>query len=103
MEEKRNKKRRNIKKLAIVTTSVGVIALAPVSPLIPIGVGAAALWSVPAFVYGRQKLLNEELVQCIRDIKEKKDVILQNEPIGIEDLPDNNLIKQAVLKYKNSI
>ena len=52
MEEKRNKKRRNIKKLAIVTTSVGVIALAPVSPLIPIGVGAAALWSVPAFVYG---------------------------------------------------
>ena len=52
MEEKRNKKRRNIKKLSIVTTSVGVIALAPVSPLIPIGVGAAALWSVPAFVYG---------------------------------------------------
>ena len=63
----------------------------------------SAMAGLPAFVYGRQKLLNEELVQCIRDIKEKKDVILQNEPIGIEDLPDNNLIKQAVLKYKNSI
>ena len=35
-------------------------------------------------------------------LKEKKDVILQNEPIVIEDLPDNNLLKQAVLKYKNS-
>lgn len=49
--EKSNKKRK-VKKIVIVTTSVGVIALAPVSPLIPIGVGAAALWSVPAFVYG---------------------------------------------------
>ena len=57
---------------------------------------------LPAFVYGRQKLLNEELVQCVRDIKKKKDVILQNEPIVIEDFPDNNLLKQAVLKYKNS-
>lgn len=27
---------------------------------------------LPAFVYGRQKVLNEELVKCIRDIKEKK-------------------------------
>ena len=62
----------------------------------------SAMAGLPAFVYGRQKLLNEELVQCVRDIKEKKDVILQNEPIVIEDLPDNNLLKQAVLKYKNS-
>lgn len=49
--EKSNKKRRSYKKIAIVTTSVGVIALAPISPFIPIGVGAAALWSVPAFIY----------------------------------------------------
>lgn len=62
----------------------------------------SAMAGLPAFVYGRQKLLNEELVQCARDIKEKKDVILQSEPIAIEDLSDNNLIKQAVLKYKNS-
>jgi hypothetical protein len=48
----------------------------------------SAMAGLPTFVYGRQKLLNEELVQCIRDIKEKKDVILQSEPIGIEDLPE---------------
>ncbi|MBQ3474661.1 MAG: hypothetical protein IJH20_00600 [Bacilli bacterium] len=69
MEEKRNKKRRNIKKLAIVTTSVGVIALAPVSPLIPIGVGAAALWSVPAFVYSsnvkREAAKNENIKKYV--------------------------------------
>lgn len=35
----------------------------------------SAMAGLPAFVYGRQKLLNEELVQCVRDIKEKKDVI----------------------------
>ena len=62
----------------------------------------SAMAGLPAFVYGRQKVLNEELVQCIRDIKEKKYVILQDEPIVIEGLPDNNLLKQAVLKYKNS-
>ena len=62
----------------------------------------SAMAGLPAFVYGRQKLLNEELVQCARDLKEKKDVILRNEPIAIENLPDNNLLKQAVLKYKNS-
>lgn len=62
----------------------------------------SAMTGLPAFVYGRQKLLNEEFVQSVRDIKEKKDVILQNEPIAIENLPDNNLLKQAVLKYKNS-
>ena len=45
-------KKRNVKKIAIVTTSVGVLALAPVSPLIPIGVGAATLWTVPALLYG---------------------------------------------------
>ena len=45
-------KKRNVKKIVIVSTSIGLVALAPVSPLIPIGVGAAALWSVPAFVYG---------------------------------------------------
>jgi len=49
--EKSNKKRK-VKKIVIVTTSVGVIALAPVSPLIPIGVASAALWSVPAFLFG---------------------------------------------------
>lgn len=62
----------------------------------------SAMAGLPAFVYGRQKLLNEELAQCTRGIKEKKDVILQSEPIAIEDLPDNNLLKQAVLKYNNS-
>lgn len=51
--EKSNKKKRSYKKIAIVTTSVGVIALAPISPFIPIGVGAATLWAVPAFVYGK--------------------------------------------------
>ena len=60
----------------------------------------SSITGLPAFVYGRQKLLNEELQQYVNDIREKRDVILQSEPIGIEDLPDNNLIKQAVLKYK---
>jgi hypothetical protein len=46
--------------------------------------------------------LNEELLQCVNDTREKKDVILQSEPLNIEDLPDNNLLKQAVLKYRNS-
>lgn len=62
----------------------------------------SAMTGLPAFVYGRQKLLNEELAQCARDIKKKKDVILQSEPTVIEDLPDNNLLKQAVIKYENS-
>lgn len=68
--EKSNKKRRNYKKIAIVTTSVGVIALAPVSPLIPIGVGAAALWSVPAFVYG-----SNVKKECEKDENIKKYVL----------------------------
>lgn len=62
----------------------------------------SAMAGLPTFVYGRQKLLNEELVQCVRDIKEETDVSLQNEQIVIEDLPENNLLKQAVLKHKNS-
>ena len=62
----------------------------------------SSITGLPAFVYGRQKLLNEELQQCVNDIREKKDVILQSEPLNIEDLPDNNLLKQAVLKYRNS-
>ena len=32
----------------------------------------SAMAGLPAFVYGRQKLLNEELVQCARNLKEKK-------------------------------
>ncbi len=62
----------------------------------------SAMIGLPAFVYGRQKLLHEELLQCVKDIKEKKGVILHPKPIDIEDLPDHNLIKQAVLKYRNS-
>ena len=62
----------------------------------------SSMTGLPAFVYGRQKLLNEELLQCVKDIKEKKDINLQSWLLEIEDLPDNNLLKQAVLKYKNS-
>jgi len=62
----------------------------------------SAMIGLPAFVYGRQKSLNEELIQCVKDIKEKKDVTLPAKPIAIEDLPDSNLLKQAVLKYRNS-
>ena len=62
----------------------------------------SAMMGLPAFVYGRQKQLNEELIQCAKDMKEKKDVYLPSKPIAIEDLPDNNLLKQAILKYRNS-
>lgn len=62
----------------------------------------SSMIGLPAFVYGRQKLLNDELLQCVKDIKEKKDINLQSRLLEIEDLPDNNLLKQAVLKYRNS-
>ena len=62
----------------------------------------SAMIGFPTFVYGKQRSLNEELVMCERGIKEGKDVFSQNELIVIENLPDNNLLKQSVLKYKNS-
>lgn len=62
----------------------------------------SAMAGLPAFVYGRQKLLNEELVQYLRDIKEKKDVISKNERIAIEDLPDDSILKQTLLRYRIS-
>ncbi|MBR3117139.1 MAG: hypothetical protein IKF36_04620 [Bacilli bacterium] len=68
--EKSNKKKRSYKKIAIVTTSVGVIALAPVSPFIPIGAATVALWTAPAFVYG-----SNVQKECAKDEKMKKMVL----------------------------
>lgn len=62
----------------------------------------SAMTGLPAFVYGRQKSLNEELHQYVKELGAKKDVILQDRPINVEDLPDDNLLKQAILKYRNA-
>ena len=45
-------KKRSVKKIAIVSTSIGLVALTPVCPAATLSVVGAALWSVPAFVYG---------------------------------------------------
>ena len=56
---------------------------------------------LPAFIYGRSKLLNEELSQCIADWETpKKEEPIYRMPYNIEDWPDDNLVKQYVMKYR---
>lgn len=43
----------------------------------------SAMMGLPAFVYGRQKQLNEELIQCAKDMKEKKMYICQVNPLQL--------------------
>lgn len=61
----------------------------------------ALMLGLPAFIYGRSKLLNEELSQCIADWgTPKKEEPIYRMPDNIEDWPDDNLVKQYVMKYR---
>ena len=61
----------------------------------------ALMLGLPAFIYGRSKQLNEELVQCIADLEKPKEEQPKNKmPVNTEDWPDDNLVKQYIMKYR---
>ena len=47
-------KKRNIKKIVIVSTSIGLVALTPVCPVATLSVFGAACWTSPMFIYNNQ-------------------------------------------------
>lgn len=61
----------------------------------------SSLRGLPAFVYAKQKQLNDEFDQCVGEIKSDLNTDPLPKQIPIEELPDDNLLKQAILQYRN--
>lgn len=61
----------------------------------------SSLRGLPAFVYAKQKQLNDEFDQCVGEIISDLNTDPLPKQIPIEELPDDNLLKRAVLKYRN--
>lgn len=57
------------------------------------------LQMMPSFVFTHKNELKKDWYQLLDDLEAPSQAPIQ---YNIEDLPDSNLIKQAVLKYKQS-